>query len=63
MACTADFGAQSSSDEEEAEGLLVSSHLDETAALPADLGQSGYDVIPDDEHIIGSKAKTPGVSS
>jgi len=42
--------------EEEAEGLLVSSevHLDETAVLPADLGLSGYDVIPDGEHIIGS---------
>jgi len=31
-------------DEEEAEGLLPAS-LDETAALPADLGQSGYDVV------------------
>jgi hypothetical protein len=31
-------------DEEEAEGLLPAS-LEETAALPADLGQSGYDVV------------------
>lgn len=30
---------------EETEGLL-SSPLDETAALPADLGQSGFDVVP-----------------
>lgn len=35
--------------EEEAEGLL-SGPLDETAALPADLGQSGYDVVPEGEH-------------
>jgi len=32
--------------DEEQEGLLSSS-LDETAALPADLGQSGYDVVPE----------------
>ncbi|KAF8921459.1 hypothetical protein CPB85DRAFT_1428442 [Mucidula mucida] len=36
-------------DAEEAEGLL-SSPLDETATLPADLGQSGYDVVPDGQH-------------
>jgi hypothetical protein len=63
MPRTADFAGQPSGNAEEAEGLLISSHLDETAAFPADLGQSGYDVIPDDEHIIGSKTKTPGVSS
>lgn len=33
-------------DAEEAEGLL-SSPLDQTAALPADLGLSGYDVVPE----------------
>lgn len=32
-------------DVEEAQGLLANS-IDETAALPADLGQSGYDVVP-----------------
>ncbi|KAF9050643.1 hypothetical protein BDZ89DRAFT_1154143 [Hymenopellis radicata] len=34
----------------EAERLL-SSPLDETATLPADLGQSGYDVVPDGQHM------------
>ncbi|EGN95481.1 hypothetical protein SERLA73DRAFT_186518 [Serpula lacrymans var. lacrymans S7.3] len=39
-------------DEEEAQGLLESSQqVDETAALPADLGQSGYDVMPADTHV------------
>ena len=33
--------------EEEARALLEE-HLDETAVLPADLGQSGYDVVPDE---------------
>jgi len=32
--------------DEEQEGLLTGS-LDETAALPVDLGQSGFDVIPE----------------
>ncbi len=32
----------------EEEGLL-SSPLDETAALPADLGQSGFDVVPEEQ--------------
>jgi len=31
---------------EEERGLLSERHLDETAALPADLGTSGYDVVP-----------------
>ncbi|KAH8833544.1 hypothetical protein DL96DRAFT_444653 [Flagelloscypha sp. PMI_526] len=34
-------------DVEEAEGLLSNSTIDETAALPADLGQSGFDVVPE----------------
>jgi hypothetical protein len=34
---------------EEAEGLL-SSPLDETAALPADLGTGGFDVVPEGQH-------------
>lgn len=38
-------------DAEEAEDLLASSRLDESAALPVDLGQSGYDVLPPDEHV------------
>ncbi|KDQ12303.1 hypothetical protein BOTBODRAFT_67501 [Botryobasidium botryosum FD-172 SS1] len=33
-------------DPEEQRALLVGRHLDETAALPADLGTSGYDVVP-----------------
>jgi hypothetical protein len=36
-----------SGDPEEGEGLLTS--LDETAAFPADLGQSGYDVVPESQ--------------
>jgi len=39
------------SDTEEAEGLLSSSTLDETATLPADLGQSGFDVVPEAQHV------------
>jgi len=34
-------------EEDEADALLSSSILDETAALPADLGQSGFDVLPE----------------
>lgn len=34
---------------EENEALIRQS-LDETAILPADLGQSGFDVIPETEH-------------
>ncbi|KAJ8520969.1 hypothetical protein ONZ45_g2225 [Pleurotus djamor] len=36
---------------EEEQGLL-SSTLDETAALPAELGQSGFDVVPEGQHAI-----------
>jgi len=42
--------------DEEAEGLL-SSPLDETAVLPADLGQGGYDVVPEGQHAL-AQAKT-----
>lgn len=38
-------------DEEESEQLLSSSVLDETATLPADLGRSGFDVVPENQHI------------
>lgn len=31
---------------DERRALLAREALDETAALPADLGQSGYDVVP-----------------
>jgi len=37
--------------DEERDGLL-SEPLDETAALPADLGQSGFDVVPEGQHAI-----------
>ncbi|KAG9104917.1 hypothetical protein FRC06_004984 [Ceratobasidium sp. 370] len=32
--------------DDESRALLVEQHLDETAALPADAGQSGFDVVP-----------------
>lgn len=38
-------------DAEEGEALLASQHLDDTAALPVDLGQSGYDVLPKDARV------------
>ncbi|KAG6821183.1 hypothetical protein H0H93_005403 [Arthromyces matolae] len=38
-------------EDEESNALLSSSVLDETAALPADLGQSGFDVIPEGHHL------------
>ena len=31
---------------DERRALLAERHLDETAALPADLGTGGYDVVP-----------------
>ncbi|KAJ7632450.1 hypothetical protein FB45DRAFT_1057537 [Roridomyces roridus] len=37
--------------DEEAEGLLAPA-LDETANLPADVGQSGFDVLPPGEHAL-----------
>jgi hypothetical protein len=45
MPAAADSAPPPSGNLEEGEGLLAS--LDETAALPADLGQSGYDVVPE----------------
>ncbi|KAF8559623.1 hypothetical protein OG21DRAFT_1430574 [Imleria badia] len=36
---------------EEGDALLANSALDESASLPADLGQSGFDVLPADEHV------------
>ncbi|KAF9036574.1 hypothetical protein BJ165DRAFT_1504429 [Panaeolus papilionaceus] len=61
--------AAEASDDLEREGLL-SSHprrisreevLDETAALPSDLGRSGFDVIPEGQHVAGVQhaVKTP----
>ncbi|KII89039.1 hypothetical protein PLICRDRAFT_109422 [Plicaturopsis crispa FD-325 SS-3] len=41
------------SDEEEG---LLSNSLDETAVLPADLGRSGFDVLPEGEHAQKSDA-------
>ncbi|KAJ7285670.1 hypothetical protein C8J57DRAFT_1051375 [Mycena rebaudengoi] len=43
-------------DPEEAEGLL-SSPLDETATLPADLGQGGFDVVPQGQHAVVQPTK------
>jgi len=47
-------------DEEEREGLLTAP-LEETAALPADLGQSGYDVVPQGQHAVaqGTRSARP----
>jgi len=51
----ADTPALHLEDEEEREGLL-----DETATLPVDLGQSGFDVLPEGEHAIAKGgAKSP----
>ncbi|KAF7363290.1 Integral membrane protein [Mycena sanguinolenta] len=44
--------ATPSVDPEEAEGLLTEPILDETATLPADLGQSGFDVVPQGQHAV-----------
>lgn len=43
--------AEEAIEAEEADALLASSRLDESAALPVDLGQTGYDVLPSDEHV------------
>lgn len=53
----ADAPALHLEDEEEREELL-----DETAALPADLGQSGFDVLPEGEHAIAKGATKPPTS-
>jgi len=46
-------------DEEERE-VLLTGPLEETATLPVDLGQSGFDVLPEGEHVIAKgDAKTP----
>ena len=42
--------------EEEREGLLTGP-LEETATLPVNLGQSGFDVLPKGEHIIAKKRR------
>lgn len=44
-------------DEEEREGLLSSS-LDETAILPADLGQGGFDVVPEGQHVLAERPRS-----
>ena len=55
----ADISAVPVEDEEAREGLLSSS-LEETATLPVDLGQSGFDVLPEGEHVIATGGnKTP----
>ncbi|KAG0705045.1 hypothetical protein DFH29DRAFT_908548 [Suillus ampliporus] len=43
---------------EEGEALLASQHLDDTAALPVDLGQSGYDVLPKDVRVHAQGVST-----
>jgi hypothetical protein len=44
-------------DDEEREGLLSNS-LDETAILPADLGQSGFDVLPEGQHTLVERPRS-----
>lgn len=39
----------------EEEGLLAS-NLDGTVALPTDLGQSGFDVVPEGAEVAGTRA-------
>ncbi|KAK7015012.1 solute carrier family 35 member F6 [Favolaschia claudopus] len=43
-------------DPEEAQGLLTEPALEETATLPADLGQSGFDVVPRGQHAVVDRA-------
>lgn len=43
---------QASGDEEEAEPLVAGASLDETATLPAELGRSGFDVVPEGQHAV-----------
>ncbi|KAJ4488167.1 hypothetical protein J3R30DRAFT_3363644 [Lentinula aciculospora] len=52
----------SSADPEEAEGLLSSSLLDETATLPADLGQGGFDAVPEGQHAVVPSNSAPARS-
>jgi len=56
----ADSSTSQTSGDPEEEGLLTS--LDETAALPADLGQSGYDVVPE-SNLAGLKNNAATVRS
>lgn len=46
---------------DESEALLSSSILDETAALPADLGQGGFDVVPENQHHQRRHSHSQGV--
>ncbi|KAK7043647.1 hypothetical protein VNI00_008258 [Paramarasmius palmivorus] len=55
--CLPGPGSASTEDPEEAEALLSAS-IDETAVLPADLGQSGYDVVPEGQHAIAQPLKS-----
>ncbi|KAF9533489.1 hypothetical protein CPB83DRAFT_845347 [Crepidotus variabilis] len=60
-AADAPVSARRQLDEEEREGLLTG-NLDETAALPADLGQSGFDVVPEGQHALshGTRSQSKG---
>ncbi|TFK64082.1 hypothetical protein BDN72DRAFT_846929 [Pluteus cervinus] len=44
--------------EDEEEGLLAA-HLDETSALPTDLGQGGFDVVPEGQHAVDPEQVHP----
>ncbi|KAH9934935.1 uncharacterized protein B0H18DRAFT_927619 [Fomitopsis serialis] len=53
---TAPVSTSFAEDAEENRRLLSEHVLDETAALPADLGQSGFDALPPHEHPAGPEA-------
>ncbi|KAF9480087.1 hypothetical protein BDN70DRAFT_877964 [Pholiota conissans] len=42
---------------------IASLGADETAVLPADLGQGGFDVVPEGEHVLGVGKKTTTASA
>jgi len=49
-------------EEDEESQVLLRQSLDETAALPADLGRSGFDVVPEGQHAVqqpSSKVSAP----
>lgn len=46
-----------SGDEEEAEPLVAGDSLDETATLPAEMGRSGFDVVPEGQHAVKASSE------
>jgi len=50
--------APNTGDADEAQALLADEGLEETAVLPADLGQSGFDVVPAGQHAQATKPRS-----